>query len=83
MASSRFPIREPFAGGLEATTHALAERLSARGHDVTLFAGPGSDPALPVRLVVPAAFEVERGGPEPTSAPPGTRGSPSTTPTST
>jgi glycosyltransferase involved in cell wall biosynthesis len=46
IGSSRFPIREPFAGGLEAHTHALARHLSARGHEVTLFAAPGSDPAL-------------------------------------
>ncbi|WP_245155214.1 glycosyltransferase [Nocardioides sp. 1609] len=57
IASNRFPIREPFAGGLEAMTHVLAGELAARGHDVTLFAGPGSDVDLPVRLLVPAAFE--------------------------
>jgi glycosyltransferase involved in cell wall biosynthesis len=49
VASSRFPVREPFAGGLEALTHQLASELVRRGHDVTLFAAPGSDPALPVR----------------------------------
>ena len=49
IGSSRFPIREPFAGGLEAHTHALARRLSERGHEVTLFAAPGSDPSLGVR----------------------------------
>ncbi len=42
IASSRFPVREPFAGGLEAHTAALATALIARGHDVTLFAAPGS-----------------------------------------
>ncbi|HEV2635225.1 MAG TPA: glycosyltransferase family 4 protein [Actinocrinis sp.] len=46
IASARFPIREPFAGGLEAHTWALARGLIDRGHEVTLFAGPGSDPAL-------------------------------------
>jgi glycosyltransferase involved in cell wall biosynthesis len=46
VASARFPVREPFAGGLEAHTWALAHGLRARGHDVTLFAAPGSDPAL-------------------------------------
>lgn len=50
VASSRFPIREPFAGGLEAMTHTMARELAARGHEVTLFAGPGSDASLPVRL---------------------------------
>ena len=47
IASSRHPISEPFAGGLEAWTHALVTQLDARGHDVTLFAAPGSDPSLP------------------------------------
>ncbi len=46
IASSRFPVAEPFAGGLEAHTHALATELRARGHSVTLFAAPGSDPVL-------------------------------------
>lgn len=56
IASSRFPVAEPFAGGLEAATHTIARGLLARGHEVTLFAGPGSDTALPVRDLVPAAF---------------------------
>ncbi len=56
IASSRYPIAEPFAGGLEAHVWQLTRSLTARGHDVTLFAGPGSDPALhaerlPVRRV--------------------------------
>ena len=46
VASSRFPIRQPFAGGLEAQVWSLARALTSAGHEVTLFAGPGSDPAL-------------------------------------
>ena len=38
----RFPIAEPFAGGLEAHTHRLAEQLTARGHDVTVFGAMGT-----------------------------------------
>ena len=49
IASSRFPVREPFAGGLEAHTWSLAHGLGRRGHDVTMFAAPGSDPDLHVR----------------------------------
>ena len=45
IASSRFPIREPFAGGLEALTHALARELVRRGHEVSLFAGARLRPA--------------------------------------
>lgn len=49
IASARFPVSEPFAGGLEAHTWALADGLIRRGHDVTVFAAPGSDPQLGVR----------------------------------
>jgi glycosyltransferase involved in cell wall biosynthesis len=48
IASARHPIRDPFAGGLEAHTWTLSRALRARGHEVTVFAGPGSDPALGV-----------------------------------
>lgn len=48
IASARFAIREPFAGGLEAHTWALARGLRGRGHDVTVFAGSGCDPELGV-----------------------------------
>ncbi len=61
IASSRFPIAEPFAGGLESWTHALVAQLDRRGHEVTLFAGPGTDPALPVTtLRVPDWRPTER-----------------------
>jgi glycosyltransferase involved in cell wall biosynthesis len=42
IASSRFAVKEPFAGGLEAHTATLATELTRRGHDVSLFAAPGS-----------------------------------------
>jgi glycosyltransferase involved in cell wall biosynthesis len=48
IASARFAIREPFAGGLEAHTWALARGLKRRGHEVTVFAGAGCDPELGV-----------------------------------
>ncbi|MFD5200548.1 glycosyltransferase [Streptomyces sp. NPDC058375] len=48
IASARHPIAEPFAGGLEAHTWTLSTALRARGHEVAVFAGPGSDPALGV-----------------------------------
>jgi glycosyltransferase involved in cell wall biosynthesis len=49
VASARFPIREPFTGGLEAHAWSLACGLRARGHAVSVFAGPGSDPALDIQ----------------------------------
>jgi glycosyltransferase involved in cell wall biosynthesis len=55
IASSRFPIREPFAGGLEALTHVLARELMRRDHQVSVFAAPGSDPRLGVTELPMAA----------------------------
>lgn len=46
IASSRFPIAEPFAGGLESYVWHLTRQLGRRGHQITLFAAPGSDPRL-------------------------------------
>lgn len=46
VANSRFPIVEPFTGGLESMTWHLAHELVRRGHDVAVFAAPGSDPSL-------------------------------------
>jgi glycosyltransferase involved in cell wall biosynthesis len=48
IAPSDSPIIEPFSGGLAAHVWALTKSLCERGHDVTLFAAPGSDPRLPV-----------------------------------
>lgn len=56
IASSRFPISQPFAGGLEAWTHSLVGELDRRGHQVTLFAAPGSDPSLPVEVLPVSAW---------------------------
>lgn len=47
------PIRQPYLGGAQALLRDLAVTLAKRGHDITLYAAAGSDPAaLPaVRLV--------------------------------
>ena len=45
--------REPFAGGMEAHTHSLAERSPARGHDVTVYAAGGDGP-FDVRACCPS-----------------------------
>ena len=46
IASNRFPLRQPFAGGLEAHVWHLARALVERAHEVSLFAGSGSDLSL-------------------------------------
>ncbi|WP_240452497.1 glycosyltransferase [Corynebacterium xerosis] len=42
IAPSRYPIRQPYAGGLESLVAALTAGLRAAGHDVDLFAARGS-----------------------------------------
>ena len=50
----KFPICQPFAGGLERHTHELTRSLRERGHHVVLFAAEGTDPALhPVTICAP------------------------------
>ncbi|WP_116106689.1 glycosyltransferase family 4 protein [Lewinella sp. IMCC34191] len=48
IAHLKFPIAEPFHGGLEMHTHCLTQELMRRGHEVTLFALRESDPAFNV-----------------------------------
>lgn len=70
VASSAHPVAEPFAGGLESMTHALVRGLGERGHDVTLFAAPGSDPALRVVELPVAGLDVSSGSWDDPNAPP-------------
>ena len=46
IAPVRFPLREPFSGGLEAQTWALAHGLTERGHTVEIAGPDGSDEAM-------------------------------------
>ncbi|WP_052055430.1 glycosyltransferase family 4 protein [Myxosarcina sp. GI1] len=46
----RFPIKEPFAGGLERFTHNIVKGLQQKGCRVTLFAHPDSDRSLNLSL---------------------------------
>ena len=57
LAHLKYPIAEPYAGGLEMHTHLLVRTLQRRGHAVTLFASAGSDPALaPVTMCDPTGI---------------------------
>lgn len=49
LAPPWIPVPPPAYGGIEAVVDVLCEALSARGHDVTLFAAPGSRSAARVR----------------------------------
>lgn len=46
IAHIRHAIAPPFRGGMESHCASLVQGLRARGHEVTLFAAGGSDPAL-------------------------------------
>jgi glycosyltransferase involved in cell wall biosynthesis len=70
IASSRFPVREPYQGGLEAHTATLAARLIARGHQVSLFAAPGSDARLNVEELEVDVFEPSPAARQDVGAPP-------------
>jgi glycosyltransferase involved in cell wall biosynthesis len=59
IASARFPLRRPFAGGLEALTYHLATDLRARDHEVVIYASAGSDPALGARPILSEAVRLE------------------------
>ena len=51
IASNRFPIRQPFAGGLETHTYFLARKLLERGHDVVVFGSEGSSERIGVEVI--------------------------------
>lgn len=53
----KYPIRQPYLGGLEKHTHLMTRLLIQRGHEVTLFASAGSDPALGPVAVCPPTGE--------------------------
>lgn len=60
IAHLKYPIAQPFSGGLEMHTHFLASALRARGHHVTLFASEGSQADLglvPVCAPTGSAFD--------------------------
>jgi glycosyltransferase involved in cell wall biosynthesis len=69
VANCRFPIAEPFTGGLESMTWHLASELVRRGHEVAVFAARGSDPGIGV-VELPVDVMPERPGRHDVDAPP-------------
>lgn len=63
LAHLHHPISPPFAGGMESHTAHVVEEFINRGHDVTLYAKEGSQPACRLVPVLPASFVV-RGYPD-------------------
>lgn len=56
LAPPWLPVPPPGYGGVEAVVALLCEGLVARGHDVTLFAAPGSHSPAVVRHMLPRAY---------------------------
>lgn len=61
LAPPWIPVPPPGYGGIEAVVDLLCEALVARGHDVTLFAAPGSRSAARVRSPLERAHPDEIG----------------------
>ncbi|GAB36131.1 glycosyltransferase family 4 protein [Gordonia otitidis] len=70
IASSSYPITQPFAGGLEAHVWHLTRALSSAGHQVTLFAGPGSDEGPDTDMLHTNIFEPSHAARADVSMPP-------------
>ena len=61
LAPPWIPVPPPAYGGIEAVVNLLCEALVTRGHDVTLFAAPGSHSAARVRTVLESPHPDEIG----------------------
>ena len=70
IAASRFPLKEPFAGGLESLTWNLCRGLRDRGIRVSVFAGRGSDPRLGVRELATRPLDLSAAARQDVSMPP-------------
>lgn len=62
---TRFPIRVPFAGGLESATWQLAGALHRQGHQVTVFASPDTDCGDGVEVINPDPLRLPARSDEP------------------
>jgi glycosyltransferase involved in cell wall biosynthesis len=61
LAPPWFPVPPPAYGGIEAVVDVLCQELVARGHEVTLFAAPGSHSDARLRTPLEAAHPHEIG----------------------
>ena len=71
VATARFAITEPAAGGLEVHTRVLATELLARGHRVTVYAAGGDGP-FEVEIMLPVDFTGSETARRDVAAPPAT-----------
>jgi len=69
IAPSDSAVAEPFTGGLAAHVAASTRALCQRGHAVTLFAAPGSDPSLPVADLAPRRLRLSEAARQDVSMP--------------
>ncbi len=58
VTSPRYPLGEPYAGGLEALTHVLAGELARRGHEVVVAGAAGSRPPAGTTMLPVAGHQV-------------------------
>lgn len=70
IAAANHALREPFAGGLESLTWHLVRGLRDRGVQVTLFSGPGSDPALEAQEILVEPLKLSAAARRDASMPP-------------
>ena len=70
IAAARFPLKEPFAGGLESLTWHLCRGLRDRGVRVSVFAGRGSDPRLGVRELLTRPLDLSAAARQDVAMPP-------------
>ncbi len=70
VAAVRFPIAQPFAGGLEAHTWSLARALTDAGHHVVLYAHGDSDRSVARVVPVFAPPEISKAARADIAAPP-------------
>ena len=70
VADSRYPLREPFAGGMQSMTWHLIQGLRERDVEVSVFAGRGTDRRLGARTIAGAPMALSDAARQDVSMPP-------------